>query len=203
MFRLRSDQGRLREYEDAVVDLVEANPDQIVWRTALAAIYRHTDRPHLARPHVEFVGGDRFRRVPTGSSWLITVAGTGAVAAATGQLDIAGWAYDLSLGFAGQLCQTAQAFERPVDLLLANMAAALGRFDDAEHHCAASLDLCERAGAPTFTVYTKEAWAEILIARATTCTGPSGWSPMRSTTARGSAWRALVETSQRTLDLLD
>ena len=174
-----------------------------MWRTALAAIYRQTDRPHLARPHVEFVGGDRFRRVPTGSSWLITVAGTGAVAAATGQLDIAGWAYDLSLGFAGQLCQTAQAFERPVDLLLANMAAALGRFDDAEHHCAASLDLCERAGAPTFTVYTKEAWAEILIAR--------GDDPHRAkrmvtdalTTARGLGMARVVETSQRTLDLLD
>ena len=204
LFRLRSDQGRLREYEDAVVDLVEANPDQIVWRTALAAIYRQTDRPHLARPHVEFVGGDRFRRVPTGSSWLITVAGTGAVAAATGQLDIAGWAYDLSLGFAGQLCQTAQAFERPVDLLLANMAAALGRFDDAEHHSRGQ-PRPVRTGrrSDVHRVHQGSVGGDPHRAGRRPAPGQADGHRRARRRRGGSAWQRVVETSQRTLDLLD
>ena len=45
------------------------------------------------------------------------------------------------------------------------MARDLGRYDEAEAHCAASVDLCERAGAPTFLAHTKDAWAEILIDR--------------------------------------
>ena len=164
-YRLRFDQGRLPEFEDAIVGLVADQPEVIVWRTALAAIYTETDRPELARPHVEFVGGDDFARVATGQNWLLTLAATGAVAAQTGQLDIAERGYERSLPFAGQLCWTGQTYERPVDLHLARMAWALGRFDEAEAHCAACIDLCERADAPPFVAHTKDAWAEILIER--------------------------------------
>ena len=164
-YRLRFDQGRLPEFEDAIVGLVADQPEVIVWRTALAAIYTETDRPELARPHVEFVGGDDFARVATGQNWLLTLAATGAVAAQTGQLDIAERGYERSLPFAGQLCWTGQTYERPVDLHLARMAWALGRFDEAEAHCAACIDLCERADAPPFVAHTKDTWAGILIAR--------------------------------------
>ena len=73
--------------------------------------------------------------------------------------------YERSVPFAGQLCWTGQTYERPVDLHLARMAAALGRYDEAERHCAASIELCERAGAVTFVAHTKDAWAQILIER--------------------------------------
>jgi len=164
-YRLRFDQGRLLEFEDAIAGLVADEPETIIWRTALAAIYTETDRPEPARPHVEFVGGDGFARVATGQGWLLTVAATGAVAVQTGQLEITERAYDLSLPYAGQLAWTGQTFERPIDLHLARMAGGLGHFDAAESHCAASIDLCERAGAPTFVAHTKDTWAGILIER--------------------------------------
>ena len=201
-YRLRFDQGRLHEFEDAIVDRVENDPGLITWRTALSAIYTETDRPELARPHVEFVGADGFSRVSTGQAWLITVAATGAVAALTGQLDIAERAYGLTLGFAGQLSWTGQTYERPVDLHLARMAAALGHHDDAERHCAECLDLCERAGAPAFAADTKDVWAEVLIACGRDRDRARTLANEALTTAQALGMARLEQTSRRHLDTL-
>ena len=204
LFRLRFDQGRLREYEDAVVDLVEANPEQIgAGRTVLAAIYLQTDRPHLARPHVEFVGADGFRRVPTGGSWLITVAGTGV---GLGGDRTAGHRR-VGLRILGRLRGTAlpdgavlRASGRPVprrtwrrpwagSTMLSTTAWPASTCANGQRHRRSPW-------------YTKEAWAQILIARGGDPHVARRWATEALTTARELGMARLEETSQRTLDLL-
>ncbi|HMQ25121.1 MAG TPA: AAA family ATPase [Acidimicrobiales bacterium] len=163
-YRLRFDQGRLAEFESAVEARVEEQPELIVWRTALAAIYSETDQLERARPHVAFVAADDFARANL-PAWLLTVSATGGVAAETGQLEVVANAYEKCRAFAPQLLWTGTSYERPLDLHRGRMAAALGLHGDADRHFAAAVDLCERVLAPSLLGETKAAWAHALIVR--------------------------------------
>jgi hypothetical protein len=93
------------------------------------------------------------------------MAGTARSAAMVGEDDIAAQAYELALPFRGELAWTGVTFEQPVDLSLGTAAARLGRFDVAEDHFRASLELSERVRAPTFVAVTRLHWAQALADR--------------------------------------
>lgn len=164
-FRLRYEQGRLDELVPSLLERIEQTPHVAAWRIAVAGAYAQTDQPEEARPHLRALAEDDFAMVVPDNTWLFTMAGIARVAGMVGDLDIAARAYELASTHGGRLAWTGTSYEQPIDLSLGTAAAALGRFDDAEAHFRASLELSERAGAPTFVAVTRLHWAEMLLSR--------------------------------------
>jgi tetratricopeptide (TPR) repeat protein len=164
-YRLRYEQGRLDELIPTLLERVEVAPTVAGWRVAAAGAYAQIGQPDEAREHLRVLAADQFAVVGHDINWLMVMAGTARSAAMVGEDDIAARAYELALPFRGELAWTGVTFEQPVDLSLGTAAARLGRFDVAEDHFRASLELSERVRAPTFVAVTRLHWAQALADR--------------------------------------
>lgn len=153
------------DLEDLLVAVIAAQPGVPVWRMGLCGVYLQTDRHELARPHVEAVAADDFAMVPRNALFLLTCSSVARVASQVGALEAAELAYGHAAAFDHQLAWSGASYEYPIGVGVGAAAAALGRFDDAERHFAASLELCERAGAPSYHAATQIHWAEALAMR--------------------------------------
>jgi tetratricopeptide (TPR) repeat protein len=165
MYRLYYERGRLGEIQALIEALVDSQPDVPTWRVAMAGVYANTDQHDAARPHIEALTANDYGIVARNQLWVVTVAGVARTAAVVGMLDVAERALDLMAPFGHTIAVTGLSYEQPVGMSTGVAAAALGRWEQAEHLFAQALDVSRRAGAPTFVAITEVSWAQALVDR--------------------------------------
>jgi class 3 adenylate cyclase len=164
-FLAREQQGRLAELEPELSRLTQVAPDWLVLQAAQAHLRCATGRAAEARPLLDRLMADGFRGVPRDDLWLETIIHLAAVAAELPDIRAAAVLHELLRPYAGGNAFTGMGSFGPVDRTLALLAATAGRYDDADRHFAAALELSIRLRAPGWTAHVRCDWAEMLRAR--------------------------------------
>jgi class 3 adenylate cyclase/type II secretory pathway predicted ATPase ExeA/tetratricopeptide (TPR) repeat protein len=164
-FRIAYERGTLAELIPLFEPLVEAQPAVTLWRTGLISCHLQADQPEQARLHLRTLAADDFAMVERDIVWVVTMAAAARIAGVLGELDIAAAAVEYALPHVGELAFTGTSVEQPVAMSVACGLAALDRWDEAEELFGRAVDLCERAGAPTFVAATRMHWATALLQR--------------------------------------
>jgi tetratricopeptide (TPR) repeat protein len=167
MFTIRREQGRLRSLAPLVQHFVEQNPAAATWRPGLALIYSELDWEQEARAVLDQLAVDGFAGIAHDAFRVSTLAYLSEVCAALHDGARAVQLYPLLLPFAGQnaVAGFATASFGAVDRFLGLLAAALARWQEAEHHFAAALAMNSRMGARPWLAHTQQQYAAMLVAR--------------------------------------
>jgi hypothetical protein len=168
MFNVRREQGRLAELEGAVDDVIERYPAIPAWRCAGALLHVELGRPAAAADAFAAVAGLGFEALPRDANWLIAVTLLAEVCGARGDAGHACELYTMLEPYAGRnvVVGRAAGCNGSASRLLGILAATLRRWDVAERHFAAAVDMHAAMGARPWTARTQVAWAEMLLARA-------------------------------------
>ena len=178
--------GLLAEMEPTAREVVGNYPWLPGWRTGLAVIYAELDRLADARAHFEELGAVDFADLPRDGNWLGSIALTGLVAAYLRDVRRAGILFDLLAPYedrcivvhAGSFCLGSAA------TYLGILAAALGRFDEAQRLFEAGLRRNEELGARPMVAMTLTQHAALLTRR----NGPGdSWAALDLLTRAGVA----------------
>jgi predicted ATPase/class 3 adenylate cyclase len=161
----REQQGLLADLEPDVSELADTEPEWLVLRAAQAHLRCASGSPELARPLLTRLMADDFAGVPRDGLWLRTAMHMAEVAAALKDIQAAAALYELLSPYSGRNAFTGVGSWGPVDRVLALLATATGRYDDAERHYAAAVDLSERLRAPGWAVWARCGWARMLRER--------------------------------------
>jgi DNA-binding SARP family transcriptional activator len=168
LFNIRREQGRLAEVEPAVEAFIERYPAIPAWRCAQALLHVELGRPEAAGEAFAGVAGPGFDALPRDANWLIAVTLLAEVCGARGDAGHACRLYTMLEPYAGRnvVVGRAAGCNGSASRLLGILAATLERWDVAERHFAAALDMHAAMGARPWTARTEVAWAEMLLARA-------------------------------------
>jgi hypothetical protein len=169
LYLIRMAQGRVGELVPLLEGRVEAAPDVAVWRVALTAALTESDRVDEARVHYLWLAADGCAKVPADVEFAVTVCGLARTAYRVRPSNaIMRDVYERLAPFAGLFNWTGSTVNDANDFGLAMTAAALGRPDDADHHFADAVDLCDRSGARPFVARYHLGWATVLADRGDT-----------------------------------
>jgi class 3 adenylate cyclase/tetratricopeptide (TPR) repeat protein len=159
---VRSAQGRSGEFLDQVVQFADGPESASGWRAAAARVLLENGREDEARARAltEDVSG-----VPRDPIWLVGMFIWAEVCARLGERDRASELYGLLEPLAGQLVVAGQLVYESVDWALGELSLTLERYEDAEHHFAAAVEIEARLGAPLSVARSRIGWARALIAR--------------------------------------
>jgi tetratricopeptide (TPR) repeat protein len=167
LFALRRDQGRLSELESLIIEAVATSPDVVAWRVALALVHAELGRRDAAADILDGLAGDGFAGPPRGWLWLAAMTYVADLCALLERPDLAVPAYDLLVPFENRNVVLAHG----VLLLgsgaraLGDLAAVLGRWEDAERHFGHALDVNARLGATPYVARTLAGRAAMGAAR--------------------------------------
>ncbi len=162
MFTVRQQQGRSGELVEQMVQSAGDPRSLPASRAAAATALIDAGREAEAR---ELALAEDFQSLPWDQVW------SGAVlwwAEVCSRLDLGGRAqelYELLAPFSGQLAAGGSMMYGSIAWALGRLAAALERYEQAEGHFEAAVEIEERLGAPLFLARTQAGWAGALIAR--------------------------------------
>ncbi len=167
MFALRWEQGRLQEVEPPFKGFVESNPTMPAFRCALAFLYSELGREEETRREFERLAAGDFQDLPRDAQWLVSVALLAHVCASLGDVDRAVVLYESLLPYADRnvLAVEAMACIGSASRPLGGLAATLGRWQEAESHFQAALELNAKMGARPFVAHTQHDYAAMLLER--------------------------------------
>jgi class 3 adenylate cyclase/tetratricopeptide (TPR) repeat protein len=165
-YAIRQGQGRLDELVPAIEDLVADQPGAPVWRVAAAGALVESDRIEEARPHFMWLAENDCANVPRDVEYPVVLCGLARLAFRIRPPEaITRSIYDRLVPFTGMFNWTGPSMGEGNDLGLANSAAVLGLDDEADRYFAATLDLCERAGARGMLARAHYDWGRVLADR--------------------------------------
>jgi tetratricopeptide (TPR) repeat protein len=163
---IRFAQGRLGEREALLLDVVAKYPVRIhLTQGLLAVLYCETGRADEARRHLGSLDVPELSLVQRNSLWILDMVYTAIAVAHLGDVSQARLLLDILAPYADQFSMTGGVCMGSVAHYLGLLAAALGRWDEAESRFAAAAETHERIGAPTFLALTRLEWARMLLAR--------------------------------------
>ena len=149
--RVRAFQGRLGEYTEPALEGA-ARPDSLAtWQASAALALLESDRPDEARERT--LAAD-FQSVRGDETWLGALIMWAAVCSRLLIRERAGELYELLSPFSGQFVAGGSIVTGSTDSALGQLAATLGRFEQAEEHFAAAAEIETRLGAPLFLAQT-------------------------------------------------
>ncbi|MGQ0833079.1 MAG: hypothetical protein ACT4OV_15535 [Microthrixaceae bacterium] len=164
---LMRDRGRLEDLLPLVDGAQQMNPGVAAFRTALALVQAGLGHLETAKQTLAPVAGDRVSDIPSGQVLGVTLATLAEAAATLGDLDTCAAVSARLVDFPDRLIAVGGYMHMgPVDRYLGILAAALGRFDDAERHFEVAVDIETRLGARPWLVRTHLWFARMLVARA-------------------------------------
>ncbi|WP_460363987.1 hypothetical protein, partial [Actinocorallia lasiicapitis] len=123
-------------------------------------------RADLARPLLDGLAADGFAAVPRDELWFETLKHLAAVARGLSADDAAARLYGLLLPYSGRTASTGAGSFGPIDRVLADLATAIGRYDEAERHFTAAIEHSTLVSAPGWAAHTRRSWADMLHLRA-------------------------------------
>jgi DNA-binding SARP family transcriptional activator/tetratricopeptide (TPR) repeat protein len=142
------------------------SPAGAAWRTSLAFFYAELGRLEEARAELQRASAAP-ESLPRDANWLFTMSALGVTAGLLADAARAEPLYELLLPYAGRVVCTGRAtdIDGASSYSLGLLAAALGRFGEAEEHFEGALRLNEAIGAPPLVARTKLRYAELLERR--------------------------------------
>jgi tetratricopeptide (TPR) repeat protein len=163
---LHWEQGKLQALEETVKSFAHQFP-VLPWRSVLALIYCEFGRQAEARQELDRLGAHGFADLARDDSWLIALALLSEVCYALEDTRRASTLYDLMLPYARQnvVVSFGIACLGSVSRYLGLLATTLARWDAAEGHFRAALEMHARLGARPFLARTQYAYAAMLLAR--------------------------------------
>jgi tetratricopeptide (TPR) repeat protein len=161
-FQVRFEQGRL---EDLLPRLVEASGDgHPETRAMLAQAYCETGHLQEARAVFDRLG-PILADLPPDPNWIVTVTRSAAVSARLGDQARAAVVYDQLLPYRDRIAGQGIIWIGAVAHYLGLVAAALGRWPEAEGHFARAAELHLRLDAPSWLARTRLEEARMLRSR--------------------------------------
>jgi DNA-binding SARP family transcriptional activator len=168
LFVLRREQGRLDEVEAPLARYVEEYPELVVFRCALAALWCDLGRRAEAHDLLEQLASDGFANLPGRQEWFF---GAGLLAEVCAQLDDrphAAALYDLLLPYAGcNLLNWVEVCAGSVSRYLGLLATTMSRWQDAEHHFQAAIEMDRHTGGRPWLAHTQADYGRMLLGRGT------------------------------------
>jgi DNA-binding SARP family transcriptional activator len=182
---IRREQRRMQELEQAVRDLVAANPARPAWRAGLATLLCETGRHDEAREQFDLLAASNFTDVPEDGDWMITMVLAAEVAAELGDVQRAPLIYERLLPYRtvnvviglAAVCLGATA------RYLGGLAATMGNREDATELLERAIARNSVLQAPIQLAHTQLDYASLL--------------------GRGAKARELLEAAMRTARELD
>jgi tetratricopeptide (TPR) repeat protein len=167
IFTLRREQGRLKEVAPAVRHFVEQNQAAATWRPGLAVIYTELANPSEATSLFEQLAQHNFDDILRDSLWMTSMTYVVDVCTFLGDISRAAMLYKILLPFADCNVCGSNGFVcfGSMSRYLGALAAALGRWKDAEHHFEDALQMNMRIGARPWLAHTQYQYARMLLSR--------------------------------------
>jgi tetratricopeptide (TPR) repeat protein len=166
LFVLRRAQGRLAELEDTVKRSVHEYPALLRFRCALAHLYGELDREQECRATFTELLSHDLRRHHVDAEWLFSMSLLADVVAVLGDEDAAARLYELLVPYERLYGHA------PVEVSFGSIARGLGvlaatlrRFDDAERHFDAAIDIERAMRARPWIAHAQHGLGEALLAR--------------------------------------
>ncbi|MEA2474857.1 MAG: eukaryotic-like serine/threonine-protein kinase [Thermoleophilaceae bacterium] len=167
LFELRRLQGRLSEVRGAFETFSKEYPAVPAWRAALALVYAEVGSFDEARAELRELARDEIAALQRDANWLVGMVCLSLTAVRLGERMIATTAYEQMLPYADRNVVVGGGWscEGSASLYLGYLAAFLQRFEAAEQHFRAALQMNESIGARPFVAETQVALAELIAER--------------------------------------
>ncbi len=166
LYLLRREQGRLADVLELVRVSAAEYPTYPLWGCALAhtaAVLGHTDE---ARRTFQALAADAFANLPFNEEWLVSLTFLAETAEVLGDTERALVLYDRLRPYGGTVAVSyAEISTGSVSRYLGILAAMVARWNDAERHFEAALEMNERIGARPWLAHTERDYARMLSAR--------------------------------------
>ncbi len=156
LYLLRREQDRLAEVEELVRRAVEEHPTYPIWRCVLAQMLAELERTDEAQQTLDGLAADGFAQVPFDESRLVSLGLLAEVASSLGDREHAAALYELLLPYGDRLAVAYPEISTGAVARNLGLAAwTVERFEDAERHFEAALELNERVGARPWLARTE------------------------------------------------
>ena len=167
-FVLRREQGRLEEVEAALERFVDEYPGLVVYRCALAALHTEAGRQANARHIFEALATDDFAELPSRQEWFFGAGLLSEVCAVLGDRRRAATLYELLLPYAGyNQLNYVEVCCGSTSRYLGLLANTLSRWQEAEYHFQAAIEMDQRTGGWPWLAHSKADYGRMLLARGT------------------------------------
>jgi DNA-binding SARP family transcriptional activator/tetratricopeptide (TPR) repeat protein len=165
-FAARRAVGGLAEVSGVLTRLVEERPAVPLFRCLVALLDLELGDNERARQTLDELGADEFAAIPWDEDWLLSIALLIEAAAALGDADHAAVLHRLLEPYADLVVVDPHVFSTGSAARSLGIAASTcGRFDEAERHFLAALELNERLGARPWLADTHSAYGQMLLTR--------------------------------------
>jgi tetratricopeptide (TPR) repeat protein len=165
MFMLRREQGRLHEVAPIVQMFVQEHSGSS-FKPGLALMYAELGLIDKARPVFEELAANEFGAIQQDALWAASITFLVEVCAALGDRDRAEVLYRLLSPDAGYaVVASAWASLGAASRFLGQLAATMGRWQEAESHFDQALAMNARMGAKPWLAHTQFQYATMLLAR--------------------------------------
>jgi class 3 adenylate cyclase len=147
--------------------MVKSNPQIVGWRARLIQLYAEFGREEDARREFERLAADDFASIPADALWLVSACYVAEACAVLRDGKRAELLYGLLLPHAKRsIVVVNAAVNGPVERYLGQLAATLGRYEDAARHFEAAIDFDRRLGARPLLARAQIDHARMLLERA-------------------------------------
>jgi DNA-binding CsgD family transcriptional regulator len=166
MFSLRREQGRLKELVPLLEHFVATTPSSATWRPGLALLYAELQMADKARAELSALSADDFAAVARDGLWPACLAFLAEVCAYLQDAERAASLYSLLLPWCGHnLIVAPILWLGPAERYLGMLAAVMRRWQDAERHFNAALQLDSGPRTPASLAHTRYHFAAMLAMR--------------------------------------
>jgi hypothetical protein len=167
LFVVRREQGRMEEMHPLVLAAVARRPGVMALRAYLAYCLAEIGDSDGARTELDEIATDGFSRLTRDITFTTSLAALAQTCGIIGATEHAEPMYELLLPHEGHLAvaATADVCVGSIDRHLGILAATHGRWDTAEAHYLAALQLEERVASPPFLARTRMWYAKMLLGR--------------------------------------
>jgi tetratricopeptide (TPR) repeat protein len=165
MFMLRREQGRLREVAPIVEMFVQEHSSSS-WKPGLALMYMELGLSDKARTVFEELAVNEFMGIQQDGVWAASITFLVEVCASLGDSDRAEVLYRLLSPYAGYAVVASEwASFGAASRFLGQLAATMGRWQEAKEHFEEALEMNTRMGARPWLAHSGYQYALMLLAR--------------------------------------
>ena len=165
MFMLRREQGRLHEVAPIVEMFVQEHSSSS-WKPGLALMYTELGLTDKARTVFEELAVNEFTGIQQDGVWAASITFLVEVCASLGDSDRAEVLYRLLSPYAGYAVVASEwASFGAASRFLGQLAATMGRWQEAESHFDQALAMNARMGAKPWLAHTQFQYAHMLLER--------------------------------------
>jgi tetratricopeptide (TPR) repeat protein len=164
---LRMVQGRYAEIESSLKALAQEQPAVPAWRCSLAYLYCEAGRDQEARAEIDRLAPNGFASLPRDVLWVAAAAQVAEACGRLGDKDRAAVLYEQLMPHAKRcvVVEYGIACLGSTSRHLGILAAALGRWNDAESHFQDAVETHRRMGALPWLARTQDQYGHMLLAR--------------------------------------